>query len=49
MTPPPEKDQERCPTCGLKWPIVVVAYATRFPEPHCAGCMRPVARCTCSR
>lgn len=42
------REPQMCPTCR-KWTVTVTAYATRTPSPHCAGCMRPVAQCRCSR
>lgn len=37
----------RCETCGGKWTVYMGCSDSWREKPHCFGCRKPVANCTC--
>ena len=42
-----DRNLGRCPTCGGTWTLYMGCSRSWQEEPHCFGCRKPVADCTC--
>lgn len=42
-----DRDLGRCDKCGGKWTVYMGCSRSWKEEPHCFGCRKPIANCTC--